>query len=234
MSKVETVFAAFMATAASAPGNAFLCVPPAAGRAYHPDGVEFTYEQSREQILACQERYADAGYGLGHRVGLLLDNRSEFFFHYLALNGLGVAIVPINPDYRHDEILYLMDHSEADLAVALPERRSDLEAVARERAKPLPVVGPDLNDGRLPRPALAPGGLAPDHQEASPLALELVPDRRDVRPALPIDGGDPAGPRLRQERGGLVVGQGPDLLAQRIEHGHSRCRPCSARRRTIR
>jgi acyl-CoA synthetase (AMP-forming)/AMP-acid ligase II len=161
-SEPKTVCDAFMATAASAPGNAFLCVPPAPGRAYYPDGVEFTYEQSREQILICQERYAGAGYGLGHRIGLLLDNRPEFFFHYLALNGLGVSIVPINPDYRHDELLYLMDHSEADLAVALLGRLDDLESVARERAKPLPVVGPDLNGGRLPRPLSAPAGGAPN------------------------------------------------------------------------
>jgi len=35
-----------------------------------------------------------------------VENRPEFFFHYLALNALGVGIVPINPDYRHDEMAY--------------------------------------------------------------------------------------------------------------------------------
>ncbi len=152
MSEQETVFAAFMATAAAAPDNPFLCVPPAQGRSYHPDGVELTYAETRERVLECQTRYADAGYGHGHRVGLLLDNRPEFFFHYLALNGLGVGIVPINTDYRHDELLYLMDHSEAEVAVSLPERTRDLEAVARERRKPLPVVAPDLGDLARPGP----------------------------------------------------------------------------------
>ena len=159
MSEQGTVFAAFMATAAAAPDNPFLCVPPAQGRSYHPDGVELTYAETRERVLECQTRYADAGYGHGHRVGLLLDNRPEFFFHYLALNGLGVGIVPINTDYRHDELLYLMDHSEADVAVSLPERTRDLEAVARERRKPLPVVAPDLGD--LARPGPPPLQRAP-------------------------------------------------------------------------
>jgi acyl-CoA synthetase (AMP-forming)/AMP-acid ligase II len=66
--------------------------------------------------------YAAAGYGHGHRVALLLENRPEFFFHYLALNALGCGIVPINPDYRHDELLYQMEHSEADLAVSIATR----------------------------------------------------------------------------------------------------------------
>ncbi len=48
MSEKGTVFAAFMATAAAAPDNPFLCVPSAQGRSYHPDGVELTYAETRE------------------------------------------------------------------------------------------------------------------------------------------------------------------------------------------
>src|SRR5258706_14123626 len=137
----QTVFEAFMTTAAVAPDNVFLCAPPAAGRAYHPDGVELTYAETREAVRGMREAYAAAGYGHGHRVALLLENRPEFFFHYLALNALGCGIVPINPDYRHDEMRYQMDHSDTDLAVSLSTRVADLEAVGRERDRPLPVVG---------------------------------------------------------------------------------------------
>ena len=118
----QTVFEAFVVTAETAPDNVFLCAPPAAGRAYHPDGVEFTYGQTREAVSKLCEVYAGAGYGHGHRVALLLENRPEFFFHYLALNALGTGIVPINPDYRHDEMAYQMEHSEADLAVVIAAR----------------------------------------------------------------------------------------------------------------
>src|SRR5262245_34357608 len=100
---MRTVFETFMATAQAAPDHAFLAAPPAPGRAYHPEGVELTYGQTRAEVLRLSEVYAGAGYGHGHRVALLLENRPEFFFHYLALNALGCGIVPINPDYRHDE-----------------------------------------------------------------------------------------------------------------------------------
>src|SRR5262247_1303119 len=109
---MNTVFEAFMATTAGVPDNPFFCAPPAPGRAYHPRGVEYTYGQTRAQVLGLRARYADAGYGHGHRVALLLENRPEFFLHFLALNALGVSVVPINPDYRHDEVLYQMEHSE--------------------------------------------------------------------------------------------------------------------------
>src|SRR5437763_17141066 len=134
-----TVIDAFLTTAEVAPGRPFLCAPPAPGRAYHPAGVEFTYAQTKERVLQLRELYHAAGYGHGHRVALLLENRPEFFFHYLALNALGSGIVPINPDYRRDEMLYQMEHSDADLAVVIPARVTDGEVGARERAAPLPV-----------------------------------------------------------------------------------------------
>src|SRR3989442_14277727 len=115
-----TVDEAFMATAEAAPDNAFLVVPPGPGRAYHPDGVELTYAQARAEILRLREVYAAAGYGHGHRAGLLLENRPEFFFHYLSLNGPGCSIVPVNPDYRPHEMLYPMDHSAADPMILVP------------------------------------------------------------------------------------------------------------------
>jgi crotonobetaine/carnitine-CoA ligase len=153
---VNTVFEAFMATATAAPDHSFLCAPRAAERAWHPDGVELTYGQVRAKVLRLRDAYAAAGYGHGHRVALLFENRPEFFHHYLAVNALGAGVVPINPDYRHDELAYQMDHSEADLVVSISERVGAVEAVARERARPLPVVDTGTWPRALPRPGPAP------------------------------------------------------------------------------
>ena len=127
-----------MATAEAVPDNVFLCAPPAAGRAYHPDGVEFTYGETRDAALGLRETYAAAGYGHGHRVALLLENRPEFFFHYLALNALGAGVVPVNPDYRHDEMPTRWS-TPRPISRRHREPVGDLEAVARECQKPLPV-----------------------------------------------------------------------------------------------
>jgi crotonobetaine/carnitine-CoA ligase len=158
---MDTVYQAFSATAAVAGDHVFLCAPPAPDRAYHPDGVELTYAATRVQVERLRAAYASAGFGHGHRVALLLENRPEFFFHYLALNALGCSIVPINPDYRHDEMLYQMEHSEADLAVVISPRVPDLEAVARARERPLPVVDVGRWPDTLPMPRVAPRGGTP-------------------------------------------------------------------------
>lgn len=114
--------------------NALLAVPANAARAYHPQGYEISFEATAAQVRSLMRRYADAGYGSGHRVGLLLESRPEHMLHKLALNALGVCCVPINPDYRSRELAYLIDHSRVDLVVTLAARRALLDSALVEAA----------------------------------------------------------------------------------------------------
>jgi len=125
-------------------------VPPMPGRAYHPDGKEYTWRQTADAVEALRRRYADAGYGLGHRVAVLFAQRPEFFFHHYALNALGCSVVPINPDHRQDEIAYVLEHAEASLALAVDDRLDGLRAVARSLGNGLPVASFDDPAARLP------------------------------------------------------------------------------------
>lgn len=152
--RLVTVHDAFRVSVASHPGSAFLCVPPRPGRDYHENGYEITYAAAADAVDALIASYRAAGFGLGHRVALMLDNQPEHFLHFLALNALGIAQVPVNPDYLHHELHYLLEHSEADLAVVLPKHRVRMEKVAAERAKPLPIA--EVDGGRLgPLPRVA-------------------------------------------------------------------------------
>jgi acyl-CoA synthetase (AMP-forming)/AMP-acid ligase II len=128
-------------------------VPPMAGRSYHPGGWEVTWAQTLVEVEKKKRVYADAGYGYGHRVAMLFDQRPEFFFHYYALNALGASVVPINPDYRRDEIRYVVEHSQASLAVAIDSRLDDLNAVAAEIGAGMPVVSLERFSDQLPRPS---------------------------------------------------------------------------------
>ena len=145
-----TLYQTLTRTAARWRDRPAYAVPPMSGRAYHPDGKEYTWGETAAAVEALRRRYAAAGYGHGHRIAILFDQRPEFFFHYYALNGLGASVVPINPDYRHDEIAYLVNHSEACLALAIEDRLDDVRAVSRQLGDPLPVVSLEDLPDRLP------------------------------------------------------------------------------------
>jgi crotonobetaine/carnitine-CoA ligase len=147
----KTIFEAFSASAQRLPGNPFFAVPARTGRNYLPDGGEFSFAEILEPARALAERYRSAGYGHGQRAALLLENRPEFFHHYLALNALGVSVVPINPDYRRDEMRYLVEHSEAHVGVAVPDRLADVAAAAE--GLDLPLIDAENLPAAFPDPA---------------------------------------------------------------------------------
>jgi len=144
-------------------------VPPMAGRSYHPDGWEITWAETLDGVEDKKRVYEQAGFGCGHRVAMLFDQRPEFFFHYYALNALGVSVVPINPDYRRDEIRYVVEHSEASLAVVVDARLEDMNAVAREIGGGLSVVSLERFPERLPQPAGPARAGAPDAETEAAL-----------------------------------------------------------------
>ncbi len=144
----QTVAAAFAATEADKPQDPFLLVLPETAQAYGMEPGTFRYVEAAAHIEKLRAAYATAGYGSGHRIGLMLENRPAFFLHWLALNALGASAVPLNPDLRPAECAYLVTHSEMVLAVAATPHVPALRAVAPN----IPVI----DDTTLPPPAPIP------------------------------------------------------------------------------
>ena len=140
----------FAAAVSSHGDRPFFVVPPNATRGYLPDGIEITYGDAARRIAELAAVYRDAGYGLGHRVATLLENRPEYVLHKFALNAIGVCCVPINPDYRAGETAYLLEHSQPDLVLTLASRAAQLgEALAQSRHKPPVVISDNFAAGNL-------------------------------------------------------------------------------------
>ncbi|HEU4923481.1 MAG TPA: AMP-binding protein [Burkholderiales bacterium] len=113
---MSTVFSAFERAAAVHAAKPFLAMPSW--------NVELTYAQALERSSDAAARYRALGYGPGHRVALQLENRPEFLLHFMALNSLGVSVVPLNPEYRQAELRYILEHSEASAVINAPALES--------------------------------------------------------------------------------------------------------------
>jgi acyl-CoA synthetase (AMP-forming)/AMP-acid ligase II len=107
---VTTVFSAFERTARAHGDKPFLQV--------FPEKIAYTYAEALALVREIARRYRAAGYGPGHRVALRLPNCPEFLPHFLALNSLGAAVVPLNPDYRPAELRYVLEHSGASVVLS--------------------------------------------------------------------------------------------------------------------
>src|SRR5690554_954837 len=138
-----TVYQTFLQAVQAWPDRPFLCVMPETAEIYDIAAGEISYQQAHESILALKAAYQQAGYGHGHRAGLLLENRPSFLLHWFALNALGVSVVPINAELRAAELEYLVGHSEIAVAIALPERHASLASAAAAAGRPLALMGPD-------------------------------------------------------------------------------------------
>lgn len=133
-------YEALKAQAAARPDAVFLQTPAAAELPYAPDGFAYRYGEAFARIEELRSAYAAAGYGRGACVALLLENRPEYIWHWLALNGLGVSIMPINPDLRADDLAYQLSIAGPDLAVALPETHGLMSKAWGNGAR---IIAPD-------------------------------------------------------------------------------------------
>lgn len=159
---MNTVYERFRQQAERRGDADFLHVEEVTAATYEIAAGPVSWTAAARTVADLRSAYAAAGYGHGHRVGLLMENRPAYLCHWLALNGLGVSVVPINIEMRAAELEYLIGHSEIALAVVLPRRAEDIRTAARAAGVETRVA--ELGATTFPAPA----SPAPDAGEPGP------------------------------------------------------------------
>ncbi len=128
MPEVHSVYQGFANTAKAYPDHPFLQIVADTAQRYEQVAETHSYAQISADIDRVAGIYAhlltEEGWPAGERVGLDLENRVEMFVHWLALNALGVSVVPINPQWRTGELEYVFEHSELRVVVCLADRQT--------------------------------------------------------------------------------------------------------------
>ena len=119
---MSTVYDRFSASASQRGDADFLCVEEVTAANYGIEAQTISWRTASDRVETLKAAYAEAGYGHGHRIGLLLENRPDHLFHWLALNALGASVVPISAEMRAAELEYLIGHAELALIIALQSR----------------------------------------------------------------------------------------------------------------
>jgi acyl-CoA synthetase (AMP-forming)/AMP-acid ligase II len=137
---VTSIFDVFSSTAEAFADRPFVHIPAAASSAYSDGPVDSSYGEAAGRIAALAGAYEAAGYRRGHRVGLVMENRLEFFLHFIAMNSLGVSVVPVNAEFRPEEIAYIVSHSDLGVLVCLPGHAPRMAGALADNSVDVPVV----------------------------------------------------------------------------------------------
>ncbi|SIN92575.1 AMP-binding protein [Vannielia litorea] len=144
----RTIGEVFREAVARAPQGDFLLAPGAAPLSYA--AVATAVEAAGTALTA-------AGYGAGHRIAVCLGTTPAHYVLKLAMNGLGISFVPINPDYRPGELAYVLSDSAASLVIAGPDHAALAEAALAEMSAP-PLFSLFTGTLVLPPAPTAPSG----------------------------------------------------------------------------
>lgn len=126
----QSVYAAFRAAASRFGPRPFLRTPAGSAADDADAAIGFTFEGARARTDSLIAAYSASALKPGDRVALAFDARLEVYLHLLALNGLGVSIVPLNAGAGDDELRHIIGHSDARFVVSLldhAERLAGLE-----------------------------------------------------------------------------------------------------------
>ena len=164
MTSVEelgSVHRAFEAAAVTFASRPFLRTPAVSAESYAGGAVQYTYDETKTRVDELAGGYASHDLQPGDRVAIAFDSRLEVYLHLLALNALGVSVVPLNSGASDDELRHIIGHSDSRLLVCLPEYRDRLASLdlctvvteeqltAERQAFTLAAVDPDAEAGLL-------------------------------------------------------------------------------------
>lgn len=82
-----------------------------------PEG-SLTYIELDEKVNQLAHGLVMSGITKGDRVCLFMPNTSEFIISYFAIQRIGAIVVPVNAKFTHDEVQYIINHSEAKGLIA--------------------------------------------------------------------------------------------------------------------
>lgn len=166
-----TVYGAFRRSVERFRDRCFLCVLGETARHYGIEARTYTYGEANEAVQALAERYRQSGLQQGQRVGLMLENRPAMFFHWLALNRLGVSVVPLNSDWREAELEYVIGHSELAVAVVPATRQRDVGSAAVRAGREVAVGRDSLDNLGIVSRSPTARGCASDPDQNTECAL---------------------------------------------------------------
>jgi acyl-CoA synthetase (AMP-forming)/AMP-acid ligase II len=146
----------------AAPGDQVAVILPEAG-------VQLTYNNLREQVMAMADALAAAGIRKGDRVATVMPNGLPAIVSFLAASIAGTA-APLNPGYREDEFRFYLEDTAAKVLLCPPEGAAEARRAAEGR---VPVHAVEIDASGYVRMAKTGNGSRAGSPDPGDIALVL-------------------------------------------------------------
>jgi len=93
---------------------------------------EVTYKEFDENVNRAANAFLSLGLQKGDRVCFFLPNCPEYLYGWLGLAKIGAILVPINTNYKTEEMRYILDHSEANTLLVHASLKGVVETIRPE------------------------------------------------------------------------------------------------------
>ncbi len=91
------------------------------------NGESFTYSEVAEQMIKFHLLFENSGIKQGDKIALLGKNSGRWCISYLAVITYGAVIVPILPDFKPEDLLHIINHSDSVLLMSADNLYQDLD-----------------------------------------------------------------------------------------------------------
>ncbi len=122
----QSVYEAFINTTRQVAKRPFIYAPAEAAKRYASGAVSYSYEQAEAAVQQLRNAYAGQHLSEGARVAIAYDSRPDVYLHLLALNSLGLSVVPLNMGSTDSELTHVLSHSDAVLVTGATQHISRL------------------------------------------------------------------------------------------------------------
>lgn len=85
------------------------------------EGEELTYTEMNERARRVAGNFVARGIGKGDKVVLLMGNCVEFVAVFLGAGRAGAVVVPVNPMLKPAELAHIVNNSDAETIITIPE-----------------------------------------------------------------------------------------------------------------
>ena len=141
----STVYQHFLKSAEVYTDRPFLHIVSDTADRYGMKPGSISYSEAYQEIRRLARAYSVFNIEEGQRVAIGLDNRPECFYHWLALNALGISVVPLNPAWQSAELEYVLDHSEVWMVGGRQDQKIPDAAIDRNAEVPVLLKAGDCS-----------------------------------------------------------------------------------------